>query len=104
MTAFEMFKKKYEDELKNMNVAKWNNIKYYAEAKKMSIPDYMMMCLAISEHEVNPRKNADVYYELIQMNKDKLIASNRHRNESGHVTAFWLTKKGLKEFNKLYNA
>ena len=104
MTAFEMFKAKYEEWLKNMSKRDWENIKVYAPAKKMSIPDYMMMCLEITVNECNPRKNADAYWELIQMNEDKLVASNRHRHEYGHVTRFWLTKKGLKEFNKLYNA
>lgn len=104
MTAFEMFKQKYEEWLKNMTKREWENIKAYSSAKKMSIPDYMMMCLEITENECNPRKNRDAYIELIQMNKDKLIASNRHRQYHGKVDAFWLTKKGLKEYNKLYNA
>jgi hypothetical protein len=54
------------------------------------------MCLEITEHECNPRKNREAYIELIQMNKDKLIASNRHRQYHGKVDAFWLTKKGYK--------
>lgn len=104
MTAFEMFKEKYEASLKTMTSRAWENIKASAPAKGMTIPDYMMMCLEISENECNPRKNADVYWELIKMNENKLVASNRHRHEYGHVTRFWLTKKGLREFNKLYNA
>lgn len=104
MTAYEMFLNKYKERLKNMSKKEWENIKYYAEAKQMSIPDYMAMCLVITEHEVNPRKNAEVYSELIKMNKEKLVASNRHRQYHGKVDAFWLTKKGLKEFNKLYNS
>ena len=30
------------------------------------------------------------------MNKNKLIASNRHRQYHGKVNAFWLTAKGYK--------
>lgn len=104
MTAFEIFKQKYEEWLKRMTSREWERIKEGAECKKMSVPDYMMMCLALTNDDCNPRKNADVYWELIQMNKDKLIASNRHRQYHGKVDAFWLTKKGLKEFNRLYNA
>ena len=104
MTAFEMFKQKYEEWLKRMPAKGWERIKEGAEVKGMSIPDYMMMCLAITIEDCNPRKNADVYWELIQMNKDKLVASNRHSQYHGKVDAFWLTKKGLREFNKQYNA
>ena len=104
MTAFEMFKQKYEAWLKKMTKREWENIKACAAANQMHIPNFMLMCLEITEHEANPRKNADVYWELIQMNKNKLIASNRHRSESGHIDRYWLTKKGLKEFNKTYNA
>ena len=103
-TAFEMFKNKYEERLKYMTKRDWERIKEDAECKKMTIPDYMMMCLVLTKDEANPRKNADAYWELIQMNKDKLVASNRHRQYHGKVDAFWLTKKGLKEFNKIYNA
>jgi hypothetical protein len=103
MTAYEMFQSKYEQWLKTITRREWENVKYYAEAKKMSIPDYMMMCIEITINDANPRKNADVYWELIQMNANRLVASNRHRQASGQVDAFWLTKKGLKEFNKTLN-
>ena len=105
MTAFEMFKQKYEEFLKQMTKRDWEHIKAYAEATKMSIPDYMMSYyIVITINDCNPRKNADVYWELIQMNKDKLVASNRHRQYHGKVDAFWLTKRGLKEFNRAYNS
>lgn len=103
MTAFEMFQSKYEQWLKTITKKEWENVKYYAEAKKLSIPDYMMMCLEVTINDCNPTKNADAYWELIQMNNDKLVASNRHRQAHGQVTSFWLTKKGLKEFNKAVN-
>lgn len=104
MKAFEMFKQKYEEWLKQMPERGWKRIKEGAECKNMPIPDYMMMCLTLTTDDANPSKNADVYWELIQMNKDKLVASNRHRQYHGKIDAFWLTPKGLKEFNKLYNA
>ena len=103
MTAYELFQSKYEHWLKTISKREWENVKYYAEAKKMSIPDYMMMCIEITINDANPRKNADAYWELIKMNEDKLVASNRHRQYSGKIDAFWLTKKGLKEFNKAVN-
>ena len=56
-----------------------------------------MRNLVITENECNPRKNPDTYWELIQLNEDKLVASNRHRQYHGKVDAFWLTKKGYKQ-------
>ena len=97
MTVKEMFEKKYRERMANISKREWENIKVYAEAKKMSIPQYMIMCLEITTNDANPRKNAEVYWELIQMNKDKLVASNRHRQASGQIDAFWLTRKGYKK-------
>ena len=104
MTAYEMFKQKYEEWLKRITKREWETINDYATAKKMTIPDYMMLCVEVTMNDCNPRKNAAAYWEIIKMNDDKLVASNRHRQASGQVTKFWLTKKGLKEFNKQYNA
>jgi hypothetical protein len=106
MTAFEMFKDKYEKWLKNVTEREWENIKIYATAKQMTIPDYMMMCLEITKNECNPQKNANVYWELIKLNEKKLIASNRRNGfkSSREINRFWLTKKGLKEYNKVVNA
>ena len=104
MTVFEMFTVKYREWLKRMTKREWERIKESAEAKKMSIPDYMMFCIEITENDCNPRKNMDTYWELIKLNGEKLIASNRHRQEHGHIDRYWLTKKGLKEYNKIVNS
>lgn len=104
MTAFEMFKQKYTEWLKNITAREWENIKAYSEARKMTIPDYMIMCIEITDRECNPRTNAAAYWELIEMNKSKLVASNRHRQTHGQTDKFWLTKKGLKEYNRIINA
>lgn len=104
MTAFELFKQKYEETLLSLTKKQWEIIKKSAELEKMSIPDYMISkCIVVTINDANPHKNAEAYWELIQMNKDKLVASNRHRQYHGKVDAFWLTKKGFKEFNKQYN-
>ena len=104
MTALEMFKQKYKEFMQRVKAREWEIINANAEAKKMTIPDYIMLnCIVITINDANPRKNADAYFELIRMNNDKTVASNRHRQYYGKVDAFWLTKKGLKEFNNLYN-
>lgn len=104
MAAYEMFKQKYLEFMQRVNAKAWESIKANAESKKMAIPDYIMLnCIAITINDASPRKNANVYWDLIQLNNEKAVASNRHRQYHGKVDAFWLTKKGLKEYNGRYN-
>lgn len=98
MTVKEMFEYKYRDFMKNVTTRTWERIEEKAEYENRHPAEIIFReYLVITENEVNPRKNPEVYWELIQMNKDKLIASNRHRQYSGKVDAFWLTKKGYKQ-------
>ena len=97
MTVKEMFENKYREFMQNVTERTWAIIKEKAEYKKCNPAEIIFReYLVITENEVNPRKNAEVYFELIEMNKNKLIASNRHRQYHGKVDAFWLTKKGYK--------
>ena len=102
MTVYETFLEKYREWLQRMTKREWENIKVYAEAKNMSIPDYMMMCLEITESDY--KRDTGLRAELWKMNAEKLLASNKHRQEHGHIDRFWLTKRGLKQFNAVYNA
>lgn len=106
MTVFEMFEEKYREWLKNMSAVEWKAIKRNAEAKGMSIPDYMMLCLEITHDDIkrNGWYSGEFFRELDEMHKSKLVASNKHRQEHGHITKYWLTKKGLKAFNATANA
>lgn len=96
MTVKELFENKYRERMANITEREWKRAKEDAEYKKMPVAQFIMMCLEITENDCNPRKNADAYWELIEMNKNKLIASNRHRQYHGKVDAFWLTAKGYK--------
>ena len=98
MTVAECFKSKYVSWLKNMRGFEWESIKYYAERNKRTIPEHMMMCLEITENDIRKEGwNSDFYAEIKALHKAKLLASNQHRQEHGHVTKFWLTAKGLKK-------
>lgn len=97
MTVYEMFCDKYKERMKTMTAKDWDYVKAIAEAKKMHPAEVIVRSLEITENEVNPRKNAEVYWELIRMNEEKLIASNRHRQYHGKVDTFWLTAKGYKK-------
>jgi hypothetical protein len=97
MTVKEMFENKYRERMATITEREWKRAKEDAEYKKMPIAQFIMMCLEITENDCNPRKNADAYWEMIEMNKNKLVASNRHKSDCRNPTRFWLTKKGYKE-------
>ena len=92
-----MFETKYRETMATITERQWARVKEDAESVKKHPAEFIIMNLVMSENECNPRKNADVYWELIEMNKNKLVASNRHRQYSGKVDAFWLTPKGYKK-------
>lgn len=96
MTVKEMFENKYREKMANITEREWKHAKEDAEYRKMPVAEFIMRCLEITENDCNPRKNADVYWELIEMNKNKLIASNRHKSDYKTLTRFWLTPKGYK--------
>jgi prophage tail gpP-like protein len=97
MTVKEMFESKYRETMANITEREWQRVTENAAQMGIHPAEYIITNLVITENECNPRKNADVYWELIKLNENKLIASNRHRQYSGKTTAFWLTKKGYKK-------
>ena len=97
MTVKEIFEKKYRERMATITEREWKYAKEDAECRAMPVAEFIMRCLEITENDCNPRKNAEVYWELIEMNKSKLIASNRHKSDCRTLTRFWLTKKGYKQ-------
>lgn len=97
MTVKEIFETKYRETMAKLTARQWEQIKETAQAKKLHPAELVIRSLVITEYEANPRRNAEVYWELIQMNRDKLVASNRHRQYSGKVDTFWLTHKGYQK-------
>ncbi len=97
MTVKEIFEKKYREKMATITEREWKYANEDAEFYGMPVAEYIMRNLEITGNECNPRKNADAYWELIALNKSKLIASNMHRQEHGHIDRFWLTKKGYKQ-------
>lgn len=102
MTVFEMFTKKYNDKLLTMSGRQWEIIQRDAEIKKIHPAEHMYMCLVITHNDIvaNGGYGGEMYRELDQMHRDKLLASNKHRQYHGHVTRYWLTKKGINYYKK----
>ena len=101
MTVNEMLYKKYLESLKTMNRAKWENIKLDAKSRGVHPAEIMYMGLEITVNDI--RKNGgwtgELWKDIQRMHSSKLLASNSHRQYSGHVTAYWLTRKGWAEIN-----
>lgn len=92
-----MLDKKYGEWLKRIYKREWENIQSYASARGMHPAEYMYMCLEITANDIKANwGNGELYAEIDRMHKQKLLASNKHRQEHGHITKYWLTKKGLK--------
>lgn len=100
MTVREAFENKYREWLKRIRKNEWLTVQEMAEHQKLHPADYMILCLEITEKDIkaNGGYKSQFYAELKQMHEAKLIASNCHRQEHGHIDRYWLTKKGLKKW------
>lgn len=97
MTVKEMFENKYREKMANITEREWKIAKACAEAEKIPVAELIIRGFEITEKDFY---NNGIYYyggELEKLHKQKLIASNRHRQEHGHVTVYWLTAKGYKQ-------
>ena len=96
MTVKEMFESKYREYMATINRIAWDGAKIYAERKQMPVHQVIMMGIEVTQFDL---KRWGVSYsgtELEELHKAKCIASNRHRQEHGHVDRYWLTEKGYK--------
>lgn len=96
MTVKEMFEAKYKEHMATINRRAWENAKFYAEHKGMPVHQFVMLCIEVTGNDL---KRWGISYggELEQLHKAKCIASNRHRQEHGHIDRYWLTQKGYKQ-------
>ena len=105
MKVAEMFELKYRELVKNMNGVTYRNFKARSEYENKHIAELMYMALEITQHDIkaNGGYGGELYTELQAMHKSKLVASNKHRQEHGHIDRYWLTKKGFKALNQTEN-
>ena len=96
MTVKEMFETKYKEHMATINRRTWENAKFYAEHKKIPVHKFILLSIEVTEADL---KKWGVRYgdELEELHKAKCIASNKHRQEHGHVDRYWLTEKGYKQ-------
>lgn len=105
MTVFEIFKQKYMERLTNLRPSEMKRIEEYSAARNQHPAKTMFMAIEISEYDIkrNGGYNSELYAEIKEMHQSKLLASNAHRQEYGHVTFYWLTQKGFNYLNKKHS-
>ena len=100
MTIQKMLEMKYSELQGLHNPVWWDNAKYYAGAQGITLEKYCYLSLEITVKDIkaNGGYSGELWQEISEAHKNKLIASNEHRNYSGKITKYWLTKKGYKVF------
>ena len=97
MTVKEMFETKYKERMASIKPREWDGCVRYANHHGMPVYEVIMKSVEVTEFDLARWR---VFYfgsELEQLHKAKCIASNRHRQEHGHVDRYWLTEKGYKQ-------
>lgn len=96
MTVKEMFETKYKEYMVTINRRAWENAKFYAEQKRIPVHKFILLTIEVTETDL---KKCGIRYggELERLHKEKCVASNRHRQEHGHIDRYWLTEKGYKQ-------
>jgi hypothetical protein len=97
MTVKEMFENKYRERMATITEREWKRAKEDAECRNMPVAEFIMLCLEITEKEMNANGLWYSGCELESLNKQKIIASNRHKSDCRNPAKFWLTKKGYKQ-------
>ena len=102
MTIKEMLFNKYAAQLKTMNKVTWDNLMSTSKETGVHPAECMYMGLEITADDIrdNGGWTGELWEEIDRAYKAKLLASNKHRQASGQVTKYWLTKKGFKALNK----
>lgn len=100
MTARDLFYQKYLDFMKNVNIKTWQCIEESAKLQKVH-PAWVVFSkyIVVTENDIkaNGGWNGELFKDLDQLHKDKLLASNKHRQYRCRVWCYWLTKKGFKQ-------
>ena len=98
MTVFQLLDEKYRATMKRMNATTWRNITSQPQHPAQTI--YRGLEITAEDIRKNGGWNGELWSEVNEMHKAKLLASNKHKAASGQVTKYWLTDKGWKVINK----
>lgn len=101
MTVKEFLEIKYREKMLTITEREYRRLKEYCQLTKKHPAEVVYMAFEITENDINQNGgwNGELYKDLSQMHQQKLVASNKHRQEHGHIDRYWLTKKGFKHLN-----
>lgn len=105
MTVFEILKQKYMDRLANFYPNEMKRLEEFSASVNQHPAKTMFMNLVITEFDIkkNGGYTGELYAEIQEMRKSKLLASNKHQQYYGKVTKYWLTQKGFNYLNKKHS-
>ena len=92
-----MFEAKYKEYMATINRREWDNAVRCANHYGMPVYEVIMKSIDVTEFDLERWRTHYYGTELEQLHKAKCIASNRHRQERGHIDRYWLTDKGYKQ-------
>ena len=99
MVVKEMLESKYREKMANITEREWKRVKADAECYGISVAECIIRELEITETDIKQNGGwyGELHTNLLDLHKQKLIASNKHRQERGHVDRYWLTPNGYKK-------
>ena len=97
MTVKEMFETKYKEHMATINRRAWDTAVLCATDMGIPVHEYIMMTIEVTQFDLAKWRAFYHGTELEELHKAKCIASNRHRQEHGHIDRYWLTAKGYKQ-------
>lgn len=98
MTVCEMLETKYRETVKRMSASRWHYINEMPQHPAKTI--YMGLEITANDIRDNGGYSGEFFQEIDRMHKEKMLASNKHRQAHGEITKYWLTAKGWKCINK----
>lgn len=81
------------------------DMEQHAKQAKLPISEYIMTLLEITQNDIKKQPDgyrSKLYQELKMLHEQKILASNQHRQEHGHIDRWWFTTRGIKKLNKKY--
>ena len=98
MTVKQFLENKYREKMLTITEREWKRVKEDAEYSKKHPAEILYMSFEITENDIknNGGWYGELHNDLLKMHEQKLVASNKHRQEHGHIDRYWLTKKGFK--------
>lgn len=98
MTVKEFLNEKYLNKMKNISEREWKCVQEAAACKKVHPAEILYRSFEITQNDIkaNGGYNGELWNDIKDMHSKKLLASNKHRQEHGHIDRYWLTAKGYK--------